>query len=57
VYETVRGWREPLGKPTSVEALPKAAANYVRLIEKKLGVPVGMVSYGPRPEETIGTTL
>jgi adenylosuccinate synthase len=57
VYETVRGWREPLGKPPSVEALPKAAADYVRLIEKKLGVPVGMVSYGPRPEETIGTTL
>jgi adenylosuccinate synthase len=57
VYENVRGWREPLGKPTSVEALPKAAANYVRLIEKRLGVPVGMVSYGPRPEETIGTTL
>ncbi|MCX6094860.1 MAG: adenylosuccinate synthase [Candidatus Bipolaricaulota bacterium] len=57
VYEAVRGWREALGNPTSVESLPKAAANYVRLIEKKLEIRVGIVSYGPRPEETIGTTL
>ncbi|MEN6369343.1 MAG: adenylosuccinate synthase [Thermotogota bacterium] len=57
VYETVRGWREPLGSPVSVAALPKAAANYVGLIEKKLGIRVGIISYGPRPEETIGTTL
>ncbi|MGD9675584.1 MAG: adenylosuccinate synthase [Candidatus Bipolaricaulia bacterium] len=57
VYETVPGWRGPLGQPASLDALPKAAAEYVRRIERGVGVPVTVVSYGPRPEETIGTTL
>jgi adenylosuccinate synthase len=57
VYETMPGWRSPLGNPTTFEELPKAAADYIRRIERCAGVRVGIVSYGPRPEDTIGTTL
>ncbi len=46
----------------AIKAIPEEFTTYdwvegVRLVEKKLGIRVGIVSYGPRPEETIGTTL
>jgi adenylosuccinate synthase len=57
VYEAMPGWRGPFGNPTSLNELPKAAADYVRRIERCVGAQVRIVSYGPRPEDTIGTTL
>jgi adenylosuccinate synthase len=33
--------------------LPAAARDYIRMIENELGVPVTMISTGPRREETI----
>ena len=35
------------------DELPKAARDYVELIEERVGAPVTMISTGPRREETI----
>jgi adenylosuccinate synthase len=53
VYKTVEGWMQSTIGALDDAALPPAARDYVRLIENELGVPVTMISTGPRREETI----
>ena len=53
VYETLPGWKEPLGAARSLADLPAAAADYVRFIERATGVPAWIVSVGYRRDETI----
>lgn len=53
ILEEVPGWRSPTVGVTREEDLPARAAAYLDLIEKKLGVPVALVSTGPRREETL----
>jgi len=51
VYETLPGWKCDLRGVTDYKALPEAAKNYVDFIEKKIGVPISMVSTGPKRHE------
>jgi adenylosuccinate synthase len=44
VYETLRGWREPLAP---ARALPDAARRYIAFVADALGVEVSMVGTGP----------
>jgi adenylosuccinate synthase len=53
VYETVAGWHSPTAGVTTYDELPKAAKDYVGLLEKLTGVEVGCVSTGPERNETI----
>ncbi len=53
VYKAVEGWMRSTIGALEDEALPQAARDYVRMIENELGVPVAMISTGPRREETI----
>ncbi len=53
VYQVLPGWKSDVRGITSWEALPKAAQDYVRFIEKELGVPITMVSTGPKRHETL----
>jgi adenylosuccinate synthase len=53
IYRTVQGWTEPTAGVTEFDALPQAAREYVRLLEIELGTPIGIVSTGPKREETI----
>ncbi|MGD2116203.1 MAG: adenylosuccinate synthetase, partial [Acidobacteriota bacterium] len=52
VYETVPGWRSDITGALDVDALPRAARDYIRLIEDQVGASVDLVSSGPRREET-----
>jgi len=56
VYETLPGWEGGM-EGARLEDLPQEAIEYVRWIEAELGVPVTIVSYGPKPEETIHRAL
>ncbi|TNJ67574.1 adenylosuccinate synthase [Paenibacillus hemerocallicola] len=51
VYETMRGWRTGISDVRSFEQLPAEAQAYVRRVEELIGVPVRMVSVGPRREQ------
>lgn len=53
VYESMPGWSETTVGITRSEALPAQAAAYLDRIEQLLGVPIVVVSTGPRREETM----
>jgi adenylosuccinate synthase len=52
-YRILPGWRTETVGVLDYAALPPAARDYVAFIEDDLGVPVVLVSTGPRREETI----
>jgi adenylosuccinate synthase len=53
VYETVPGWDEHLSELGNFEDLPTNAQDYVRRIEKCIGVPITAVGVGPKRSQTI----
>jgi adenylosuccinate synthase len=53
VYKSFGGWREPLAEARSVAELPAAARSYLDFLESAAGVPLAIVSVGPRRSETI----
>jgi adenylosuccinate synthase len=53
VFEELEGWDEPLNSVRVLDELPPAARTYVRYIEERSGVPIYLLSVGPRRSETI----
>ena len=53
IYETYPGFSGDLSKVKTFAALPRGAREYVLAIEKKLGIPVAIVSVGQSREQTI----
>ncbi|MBI1372231.1 MAG: adenylosuccinate synthase [Phycisphaera sp.] len=53
VYEEVDGFSEEITGCKSYGELPDAAQRYIELIEKTVGVPVGIVSIGPERSQTL----
>ena len=53
VFEYLPGWKSNVRGIRKFEDLPVEAQNYVRFIEKKIGVPITMVTNGPNREEII----
>ena len=53
VYEYLEGFGADVSKCRKKEDLPEAALNYIRYIEKAMGVPVKYVSVGPSRNDYI----
>jgi adenylosuccinate synthase len=53
VYATLEGWTESLAAARVLDDLPRAARAYVRFLEEGAGVPLYLLSVGPRRSETI----
>lgn len=53
VYEVLPGWNCDIRGITEYDKLPENCRKYVEFIEKELGVPVTMVSNGPKRSEII----
>jgi adenylosuccinate synthase len=53
VYESLRGWQEPLDELTDAAELPAAARAYVELIEEHLGVGVCLIGTGRERERVL----
>jgi adenylosuccinate synthase len=53
IYRTMPGWATPTNKVKTFDALPKAAREYLKFIEKETGARVGLISTGPDRAETI----
>ena len=53
VYTELPGWKCDMTKLTKEEELPEAFVNYIKFLEKELGVPVKYVSIGPDRDQTI----
>lgn len=52
-YRKFKGWKKSTVGITSFNDLPQQARDYIRFIEDESGARVGIVSTGPRREETI----
>jgi len=52
-YETAKGWGSNASAVTAFKDLPRLAQRYVARLQELLGVPVVLISTGPRREETI----
>jgi len=53
VYETVPGWRQSTIGTTDEAKLPSACQEYIRYLESVVGVPIALISTGPRRDQTI----
>lgn len=53
IYKTFKGWLESTRGITDYKKLPKAAKNYIEVIEKLIGVPIKYISTGPERSEII----
>lgn len=53
IYEIVDGWSQEITGVRSYEDLPENAKNYVSKVEKLVGLPVSVISVGPKREQTI----
>ena len=53
IFETFPGWPEPLSAARSLEDLPAAARRFIDFLAQEVGVPVDLVSMGPRRDETV----
>ncbi|MCD7880612.1 MAG: adenylosuccinate synthase [Clostridiales bacterium] len=51
VYTTLPGWKCDIRGCTEYEELPQQAKDYVDFIEAQIGVPITLVSTGPKREE------
>ncbi len=49
----MKGWQRDISKVTKAEDLPKEAVDYIRFIEKQVGVPVSWVGTGPANEAMV----
>jgi adenylosuccinate synthase len=53
VCETLAGWGGDISRCRKISDLPPNARKYVQFLEKSLGIPVKIVSVGPKRDETI----
>ena len=52
VYESLPGWSESTANATSFDELPANAQAYLRRMEKEVRAKVGIVSVGPKRNQT-----
>lgn len=53
VFTTLPGWKQDITGCRTMADMPENAASYLQMIEDETGVPLHLVSTGPRREETI----
>ncbi len=53
IYKTLAGWTEDISKIRKFSALPESCQEYIKFIEKFLGIKISIVSVGPVREEYI----
>lgn len=53
VYETLPGWNSDISKAKTLDELPSRAKDYLDFMAKKSGFEIGLVSVGPKRDETI----
>ncbi len=53
VYETLPGWQEDLSGIRDRSELPAAAAAFVEVVERQIGVPISVVGVGPERDDCV----
>ncbi len=53
IYETVPGWQEPTRDLLQGKLLPPKLKSYIDQIERLVGVPISLLSFGPKRDQTL----
>ncbi len=53
VYQDMDGWKESIASARRLDALPKQARAYLDFIAEKTGIPLYLISVGPKRDETV----
>jgi len=53
VYQRIKGWQQDITQVTDFDQLPQEARDYVKVIEDFTGIPVKLISVGPKRSQTI----
>jgi adenylosuccinate synthase len=53
IYETMPGWDEDISKAKTFKELPKNAQKYVERLQELIGIPISIVSVGPKRSQSI----
>jgi adenylosuccinate synthase len=53
IYKIMKGWKTPTKGVTTWEELPKEAKEYIKELEKQIGIPVSFISTGSKRHEII----
>ena len=53
VHEELDGWDDELSDIKNYDDLPENAKKYIKRLEKLVGVPISIVSIGPKRSQTI----
>lgn len=53
VYKEIKGWKTDINNIRDYNELPRELTNYINFIEQETGVPVTMISVGPKRDEII----
>jgi adenylosuccinate synthase len=53
VYDELEGWLDDISSSKKYEDLPKNAKLYIDKIRKLVGIPISIVSVGPKRSQTI----
>ncbi|MEW6653737.1 MAG: adenylosuccinate synthase [Bacteroidota bacterium] len=53
VYESLPGWKSDISNAKSYDELPPNAKSYLNFIAKKSGFEIGIISVGPKRDQTI----
>lgn len=52
-YEILQGWKSSTKEAKSIKDLPQKAVQYIKRLEDLCGVPIHLISVGPKREETL----
>ena len=53
IFKTMPGFKEDISECKSFESLPENAKSYILFVEQLAGVPIDLISTGPRRDQTI----
>ncbi len=53
VYEYLKGWNCDISGCSQYNELPEEAKNYIRFIENQIGIPISIISVGPKRNQTV----
>ena len=57
IYKQFKGWNINIDNITTFEDLPNKAQEYIKYLETEIGVPISIISIGPKRHQIINRII